>query len=626
VTLGQTSAELASDFVVLIKSPNLNSPNALLETHPNIPNSKALMVTLVPKFVLPEGLKPEIVFIADLSGSMHGRVAPLKSSLSVFLRSLPVGVRFNICSFGTHHSFLWETSQPYSATTLEEAQLHVDCFDSNFGGTEILPPVKSTIERRLRDMPLEIMVLTDGQISNMAPLFEFVERETVRGDIRVFTLGIGQDASHALIDGLARVGRGFSQVILDEREGMERKVARMLRGGLSAHVCNYRLEWDGRPNEEPARETLRPASTAFGAMSLFDTGVDTEESPISFSSLPDPVVPSVLQAPYKLVPLFPFSRTTAYVIFSDDACTPSQICLRGTTPSGNELELHIDVQSLASPGETIHQLAARKILQDLEEGTGYLHSGNYSVSRESHPGTFDDWVKREGIRVGLKYGLASKWTSFLAVIQNDRPASEAESTTSADDDYDFVEAEDSINDGDSILVGRSGRTSTGGSGSVSPGQSSPGSYMPVIMRAIPPPLPAIDYPTKKSSSLYSSSAKSKMGTNIDHDIGSWYSSPPSMLDMGPPSTERSGQKKWPRSSSLLHSSQKSTTEVKPSSEEPSYRVPPILSPEEARPQRKGASSESGYSKPQASPLPKYKSYVPRGSAKVCNIQASQGGE
>jgi hypothetical protein len=31
--------------------------------------------------------------------------------------------------------------------------------------------------------------------------------------------------------------------------GMESKVARMLRGGLSAHVTDYRLEWEGMPSD-----------------------------------------------------------------------------------------------------------------------------------------------------------------------------------------------------------------------------------------------------------------------------------------------------------------------------------------------------------------------------------------
>jgi len=34
---------------------------------------------------------------------------------------------------------------------------------------------------------------------------------------------------------------------------MESKFARMLRGGLSAHVVNYRLEWEGKPSTEAVK-------------------------------------------------------------------------------------------------------------------------------------------------------------------------------------------------------------------------------------------------------------------------------------------------------------------------------------------------------------------------------------
>jgi len=50
------------------------------------------------------------------------------------------------------------------------------------------------------------------------------------GDVHLFNLGTGQDLSHVLIDGLASVGRGFSQVVSDEKEVK----SRMLRGRLSA--------------------------------------------------------------------------------------------------------------------------------------------------------------------------------------------------------------------------------------------------------------------------------------------------------------------------------------------------------------------------------------------------------
>ena len=64
-----------------------------------------------------------------------------------------------------------------------------------------------------------------------------------------------------------------------------------------------------------------------------------------------------MQAPYKIQPLFPFSRSTAYAILSSDARPPSHVWLRGTTPEGDELELEIAVQRVPVPGETMHQLA-----------------------------------------------------------------------------------------------------------------------------------------------------------------------------------------------------------------------------------------------------------------------------
>lgn len=293
---------------------------------------------------------------------------------------------------------------------------------ANFGGTEPLPAIKAAIEQRCKGANLEIMVLTDGEVWDTGPLFQYVERQTAKGDVRLFSLGIGHDVSHSLIDGLARVGRGFSQVVSDEREGMESKVARMLRGGLSPHVLNYRLEWDGKPGEAALRPSKKPPSPFSRALriNLFDTSAN-RDTPASFTPPPQFDPPSILQAPYKLQPLFPFSRTTAYVIFSssDVIPPPSRVWLRGTTPEGDELELEIEVHVLEGKADTIHQLAARKILQELKEGTGYLHGGGTSSTWEGGDTPTPERVKQEGVRVGLKYGVASEWTSFVAVIKKE---------------------------------------------------------------------------------------------------------------------------------------------------------------------------------------------------------------
>ena len=98
---------------------------------------------------------------------MDGKIPTLVSALKVFLKSLPInGVKFNICSFGSNHTFLFKKSKTYDQSSLDEALRHVNTFSANYGGTEMFPPVKETCKNRYKDMPLEVMILTDGQIWN----------------------------------------------------------------------------------------------------------------------------------------------------------------------------------------------------------------------------------------------------------------------------------------------------------------------------------------------------------------------------------------------------------------------------------------------------------------------------
>ena len=67
---------------------------------------------------------------------MWGNVNTLKSAMTVFLKSMPVGVTFNICSFGTLNSFLWPKSRAYTKETLETASAHVQTLNADMGGNE----------------------------------------------------------------------------------------------------------------------------------------------------------------------------------------------------------------------------------------------------------------------------------------------------------------------------------------------------------------------------------------------------------------------------------------------------------------------------------------------------------
>ena len=155
-TLSQAESALGKDFVMIVKVKDLGNPTAVLETHPTLPNQRAIMTSLVPKFALPPA-RPEIIFIADRSGSMSSNIPMLKDALKVFLKSLPTGVKFNILSFGTNHSTLWPQSQGYSKETLASALAHIETFGADYGGTETMHAINGAIQTRFSDVPLDMV-------------------------------------------------------------------------------------------------------------------------------------------------------------------------------------------------------------------------------------------------------------------------------------------------------------------------------------------------------------------------------------------------------------------------------------------------------------------------------------
>ncbi len=171
---------------------------------------------------------------------MAHEIPILKSALKVFLKSLPVRTKFNICSFGSTHSFLSPKSRSYDSDSLKEAVAHVEDFAANYGGTEIQNAMKAAIDSRFADLDCEILLLTDGDIWRQQELFNYLN-DTVGNEIRVFSLGIGGSVSSSLIEGVARAGKGFAQMV-GEGEKFENKVVRMMKGALFPHVSDYTME------------------------------------------------------------------------------------------------------------------------------------------------------------------------------------------------------------------------------------------------------------------------------------------------------------------------------------------------------------------------------------------------
>ena len=188
--------------------------------------------------------KPEVIFVADQSGSMSGvKSKTFVSALRIFLRSLPVGIKFNICYFGSYPSLLFPRSRVYNQTSLEDALRSLDELDGKYGGTATLAAVRASVESRDNTQPLSIILATDGDIWQQQDLFDYLNDAvaTSKKTLRVFAPGIGNSVSSGLIEGVARAGNGFAQSVGKE-ERLDGKVIRMLRGALTPDYGAFTME------------------------------------------------------------------------------------------------------------------------------------------------------------------------------------------------------------------------------------------------------------------------------------------------------------------------------------------------------------------------------------------------
>lgn len=458
-TLSLKTTALEKDFVLEVIHKDSGRPKALMESHPYIKGQRALMATLVPK-THSRSSKLEVIFVADQSGSMSGiPTRTLVAALRIFLKSLPVAIKFNICFFGTGRTFLFRESQEYDQNSLGKALESLEGLDGRQGGTETLSALKASIESRDLDNDLSIILATDGDIWQQQELFDYLNFSVAQSkkSLRVFALGIGDSVSSALIEGVAKAGNGFAQSVANG-EKLDSKVVRMLKGALTPDSGAYTMEIQYENNEEeedfvvvdrvtdslrvltiddvdtPDKQLRRELRASVRTtINNNDGNLDAEnfddDDEAHYSSSPNTRQPKLLQTPQMIPPLYPFSRTTIYILMSPDAAqaNPKSVILRNKSPE-HPFEIEIPVEILPQPSETIHQLAAKKAVSELEEGRGWLvYAKNKDgvLLKEKHGDQFKSLVEREAVRLGVQYQIAGKYTSFVAVESNNNDPNEA---------------------------------------------------------------------------------------------------------------------------------------------------------------------------------------------------------
>eukprot|EP00112_Aurelia_sp_Birch-Aquarium-sp1_P017502 Seg4063.1 transcript_id=Seg4063.1/GoldUCD/mRNA.D3Y31 product="von Willebrand factor A domain-containing protein 5A" protein_id=Seg4063.1/GoldUCD/D3Y31 len=355
---GGNITEMDRDFIVLIACDDTNRPVAFVEESQQ--GYAVVMVSFIPCFQVQEDPK-EVIFLVDRSGSMSGSsINEAKLALEYFIRSLPTNCFFNIVSFGNDHSFLFKDgSKKYNEQSMKDALGHVEKMTANMGGTDIFSPLEAIFNQVSNSGLLrQIIVLTDGEVSNEDSILRLVRKHEHLG--RVFSLGIGAAASRYLVNGLARAGGGTA-VFSTYGEDLRPKVLQLLKNALLPHLREVKLWWQDR------------------------SGYAVDEK-----NVPD--------APTKVEPLHDGSRMLVYRKF-DASKIPTAVTVTAEGPDGSFSHvIQISKNDTCDfPANILHRLAARKLIEELEEGGD------------------GDGAKKIIINVATKYHLASKYTSFVGV-------------------------------------------------------------------------------------------------------------------------------------------------------------------------------------------------------------------
>jgi Ca-activated chloride channel family protein len=157
----------------------------------------------------------EYIFLLDVSGSMYGYpLDTAKALMRKLLGQLRPTDHFDVALFsGANYVMNPGGSVPATEANVRDAIALVER-QRGGGGTELMGGLRASyaIPPVGRGVSRTIVVVTDGYVGVEAEAFRFVREHL--DEANLFAFGIGTSVNRALIEGLARAGRGEPFVVL----------------------------------------------------------------------------------------------------------------------------------------------------------------------------------------------------------------------------------------------------------------------------------------------------------------------------------------------------------------------------------------------------------------------------
>ncbi|KAH6956211.1 von Willebrand factor type A domain-containing protein [Fusarium avenaceum] len=402
------SPVLKEDFVFIIQMQEGHHIKSRAVACPADSNGLGAMVLsirpndLFRNAIIPKSFTGEILFLLDRSGSMAlgcgdkvPKIIVMREAMLLALAGIPTTCIFNVVSWGSATVGLWDNSKPASEDNIREAKDYVSHIKADMGGTDLLRALEAVVRRRDQQRgSTQIIVLTDGELEPEESIqFVWKKRQLLGDGIRFFALGIGEEVSHRLVESIAECGGGHSDVVhTTKTPRWHDRLNRLVKSALQPNSWSYSISL----GSEFERQSL-----------VVDELVD--ESSLASGKIP------YFQAPFPTLPLHPFSFNSIsfLVILRHGGTLPKTATITITSPEAKKKSYELPIEVATGGDVGIRCLVAKSVLLDLE-------------SKLKRGSSVTHVAKANAEKIGMMNSITSKWTSFVAVSENEPTQAEEE--------------------------------------------------------------------------------------------------------------------------------------------------------------------------------------------------------
>ena len=216
----------------------------------------------------------DVVFLMDTSASQQGEpLAKSKELMRRFIQGLNPNDTFTIIDFANTAKALSTTPLANTPANRQSAINYIEKLQAN-GGSELLNGLQTVMNfpaaatGRLRS----IVLITDGYIGNENEVLARVQ-ESLKPGNRLYSFGIGGSVNRFLLNRLAEVGRGTSQVIRQDEPSAE-AAEKFFRQINSPVLTNIQISWEGMGEKPEIYPIAPPDLFASGPLVLFGKKTD----------------------------------------------------------------------------------------------------------------------------------------------------------------------------------------------------------------------------------------------------------------------------------------------------------------------------------------------------------------